>query len=257
MTQTNEPQAPEERLSRFFQPEQEPHQSLLLTFLDAHLLFGENALPIDELQPFFKAWYPHHDLDEVLSTLIQAGLIQAISKDRYTIPEDRRLRLAKQLGNALESKMTLLPDELLSLQSLMEGFGRYCHEEGIGHIEISSTREMICGRMLHYKGREHWILLRPSLLYYNVPPEGYLLVLCRIAEEAIEAIADLLVAKTNLRNRLALCDLHHAQKVNLTRSDLFVHFERYLRRVYGVRLIPVPEFTQALIDRGMLTLDKG
>jgi hypothetical protein len=82
-------------------------------------------------------------------------------------------------------------------------------------------------------------------------------LLCRFPENLIEPVTEQLCSQPGLRYRLALCDLDQAQKMNLTRSDLFVYLERYLRRAHGLRLIPAPTFTQGLVDRGLLSLDKG
>jgi hypothetical protein len=245
-------------LKAFFQPEHEPHLSVLLSALDAHFLFSEDALSVNAIAPFFKAWYPHVLLSEVLNGLIQGGWLCPLSENCYAIPESLRLSLANNLREHLETTTLKLPDRKLTLGALIEGFLQYFRDEGMGQIEIvDSTSEVVGGRVLRFRERTHWLLLRPSFLKLNVPQEGYLLVFCAIAEGAIEAIADALVDKANLRNRLTLCDLERAQKVNLTHNDLFVYFERYMRHVHGVRLAPVPAFTQALIDRGLLTLEKG
>ena len=52
-------------------------------------------------------------------------------------------------------------------------------------------------------------------------------------------------------------DLENGYKINLTRSDVFVHFERYLRRVHGLRLVVHPDLTQGLIDGGVMKLEMG
>jgi hypothetical protein len=41
------------------------------------------------------------------------------------------------------------------------------------------------------------------------------------------------------------------------RSSAFVYFEWFLRDAYGVKLMPVPAFTQGLIDRGIISLGMG
>lgn len=258
MTKSGDEHIPAEGLEFLFQPEHEPHLSVLLSALDAHFLFSEDALSINAIAPFFEAWYPHVPLSEVLNSLIQRSWLRPLSENRYAVPESLRLSLAMKLGEHLETTPLRLPDKQINLRALLERLLQYCREEGIGQIEvIDSISEVVGGRILRFRERTHWLLQRPSFLNLNVPEEGYLLVFCPIAEEAIESIADWLVAKANLRHRLTLCDLERAQKVNLTHNDLFVYFERYMRHVHDVRLAPVPAFTQALIDRGLLTLEKG
>lgn len=258
MTKSGDEHLSADGLEFLFQPKHEPHLSVLLSALDAHFLFSEDALSMSAIAPFFEAWYPHVPLSKVLNSLIQRSWFRPLSENRYAVPESLRLSLAMKLGEHLETTTLRLPDKQINLRSLLKGLLQYCREEGIGKIEVMETMaEVVGGWVLHFRERTHWWLLRPSFLNLNVPEEGYLLVFCPIAEEAIESIADWLVAKANLRHRLTLCDLEHAQKVNLTHNDLFVHFERYMRHVHGVRLAPVPAFTQALIDRGLLTIEKG
>jgi hypothetical protein len=65
------------------------------------------------------------------------------------------------------------------------------------------------------------------------------------------------VDDAELRARVALLDLVRLEKVAAVRSSVFVHLEWYLRDAYGVKLLPAAEFTQALIDRGIISLGMG
>lgn len=258
MNNTSNETMPEERLERLCHPNYEPHLSLLLAFLDAQELSGESALSTEALRPFFEAWYPHLPLNETLETLRQAGLLHPWASNQYALPENLRPKLAKILGDYLENLPMLPSADSLSLCTLVEGFLDYARDEGIGTVErVAQEARLVGGQVLRYQGHLHRWLMRPSFLHPVVPSEGYLLLFGRIAEASIELIADLLVEKASLRHRLTLCDLKKAEKINLTHNALFVHLERYLRRVHGVRLVPTPDFTQALIDRGLLTLEKG
>ena len=60
-----------------------------------------------------------------------------------------------------------------------------------------------------------------------------------------------------LRARVALYDLARLQKINAVRSSVFVHFEWFLRDLYGVKLLPPNAFTQGLISRGVISLGMG
>lgn len=106
-------------------------------------------------------------------------------------------------------------------------------------------------------GRTHLLLFRPFPLYPRAHPELYMLMICHLPQGGLEPITDLFVASASLRQRVALYDLDKGQKMNLTRSDLFIHFERFLRWTYGLRIVLSPELTQGLISAGILVLEKA
>jgi hypothetical protein len=75
--------------------------------------------------------------------------------------------------------------------------------------------------------------------------------------ELDDALVARFLDETALRERLAVYDLVHLQKVNAVRSSLFVHFEWFLRDAYRVKVLPAPAFTQGLVDRGIISLGMG
>jgi len=88
-------------------------------------------------------------------------------------------------------------------------------------------------------------------------PESFLLLLCQLPATDTETIMELFVESSALRQRVAMVDLEKGFKINLTRSEIFVHFERYLRRVHRLRLAVHPDLTQSLVDGGIMKLEKG
>ena len=83
------------------------------------------------------------------------------------------------------------------------------------------------------------------------------MMVCKLPETAIAAFVEAFVQSAPLRQRFAFYDLEKAQKINLTRSEVFVYFERYLRRAHGMRIGPAPALTQRLEDSGILSLQMG
>jgi hypothetical protein len=78
---------------------------------------------------------------------------------------------------------------------------------------------------------------------------------------AITELSDALVARllddAALRSRLAVYDLGRLEKINAVRSSPFVHFEWFLRDVYGVKVLAEPRFTRGLVQRGIISLGMG
>jgi hypothetical protein len=60
-----------------------------------------------------------------------------------------------------------------------------------------------------------------------------------------------------MRNGLIVQDLHRLEKLGTARASVFVHFEWFLRDVYGVKLLNTGEFTQRLIALGVISLGMG
>jgi hypothetical protein len=79
----------------------------------------------------------------------------------------------------------------------------------------------------------------------------------RYSGQGDEVLTGIFVQKPAVRQRVALYDLDQGQKMNLTRSDVFIHFERYLRWVHRLRVVPSPALTQSLLDSGLLVLEKA
>ena len=106
-------------------------------------------------------------------------------------------------------------------------------------------------------GRNHHLLVRPFPLLLQPHPEDYILMLCRFPDAGMDNITEAYVHGPALRRRLALYDLQRAEKINLTRSEVFVYFERYLRRAHSLRIGPAPALSRSLEEGGILSLQMG
>lgn len=84
----------------------------------------------------------------------------------------------------------------------------------------------------------------PTMLVGEIGPE-------------LDGLVAVFLDRPELRAKLAVCDLELLERLGTVRSSAFVYFEWFLRDEYGVKLLPVPSFTQGLIDRGVISLGMG
>ncbi len=233
-----------------------PHLGPLCALLDAHLLFREEGLSAEALRPLFQVWWRAKSLAAILADLVGAGLLlEGSSGACYAVPCELRQSLAAELGRHLAGLPTSLPDGITDLRRLLYGFAGYCQRETTNLLVPAA--EVWGGMSFASGGGRHLLLLRPSPVRLHPHPEAYVLILCALPEASAESIAGQFASRPALRHRLALYDLEKGHKINLTRSELFVHFERYLRQGHGLRVTPSPAFTRCLMASGLLNLNKG
>ena len=71
------------------------------------------------------------------------------------------------------------------------------------------------------------------------------------------SLVDAYLDDSELRARVAVCDLDRLERLGAVRSSVFVYLEWFLRDAYGVKLLPNPRFTHGLIERGIISLGMG
>src|SRR5207248_11522940 len=127
----------------------------------------------------------------------------------------------------------------LTQGEVLDAFARHCEElDDVEVLDQAPTK-----LTLSWRGRERGAVE----LTGAVPAAGEpTLCLTELTEELVERF----LADPALRSQVAAYDLAALQKVNGVRSSLFVHFEWFLRDVYGVKVLPAPAFTQGLVERG-------
>ncbi len=230
---------------------------VLSAILDRHFLSGGDGLAAGQLEPLFRAWWPDLALVETLDRLREKGLLSMTSGQRYRVPEALLQPLADVLTTLLNGQVLSLPKWSGSPWELLAAFDAHCLQELSGPRPAEPSLPLWGGTAYTSAGRTHLLLFRPTPLYLEAHPDLYILILCQLPQGRLEPITDLFVASASLRQRVALYDLGKGQKMNLTRSDLFIHFERFLRWTYGLRIAPSPELTQGLIGAGILVLEKA
>jgi len=231
--------------------------SLLGTLLDSRLLFDEPGLAAGQLEPLFEAWWPDRSLAETLAPLLQEGLLTRGPGQRYSVSPAAVEPLAGALDNILTSQALSLPTGTVRLGDLLAAFSDYCLQELSGPTPAGPLPSAWGGAAYLSGGRTHLLLFRPAPLRLDAHPELFSMLVCQLPGDGIQAITGQFVEKPSLRQRLALYDLDRGEKMNLTRSDLFIYFERFLRWVHKLRIVPSPELTQSLVDSGILVLEKS
>lgn len=228
--------------------------SLLATLLDACLLFHEEGIYLETLRHPFRLRWPDESLDRVSGELLRVGLVERKPDASITVPAGSRLELAAAVEDRLWGQSLGLPDEEIPFRRLMSGFIDYCQTELRILPEARNMAGIWGGSAYRVASRWYFLLIRPGLLVPRVHPEAYTLVLTRLPEAVARNVAAPFATVPAIRHRLALYDLEGGVKINVTRGELFVHFERYLREAYGLRLAPSPAITESLRDVGLINL---
>jgi hypothetical protein len=141
--------------------------------------------------------------------------------------------------------------QTLTQGKVLDAFATYCRDE-LDEVEVV---EQGPSRLALASGRERSAIeIRAGLLFCDrLAAEGPIMLLTSIGPRAVEHFLD----DTALRSRVALLDLVRLEKIAAVRSGVFVHFEWFLRDVYGVKILPESAFTRGLVERGIISLGMG
>jgi hypothetical protein len=249
-TNTSQPRAGKEALEKAIQHDRASGCAMLCAFLDAVILFQEEAVSFEELTPLWNLYCRECGLEEEAEHL---GLLP--SSEAGVCSLAGREEIARGLAFHLAGQRLHLPTGDLTLGELLDGFTAHCRQE-LG-IETDDQTKTWAGRCFSVSGRCHHVLIRPRPVLLRPHADSFFLLLCQLPAAGIETIFELFIESPGLRQRLAMVDLEKGFKINLTRSEIFVHFERYLHRMHGLRLMIHPDLTQSLVNGGIIKLEKG
>jgi len=253
-----QPTQPIEALGSMSQTEGEAPFSVLCTLLDAQLIFAETGLQIERLQPLFDAYWPEGSLIQTVGKLTDMGLLKKSAGSGYSVPSDRRSELVAECERYLLGYPFQFSHSTAEFGEVLEDFSRFASQEWKVDLTAKDTETGTWGgRVFRSGGHVHHLLLRPNPLELRAHAEAFVLVLCSLPDAVIHTVTEHFARSRALRQRFALYDLAQSQRINLTRSDVFVFFERYLRRVHGLRMAPPAALTQSLVDGGILSLEMG
>jgi hypothetical protein len=232
--------------------------SALCALLDAQLIFRESGLSLEQFEPLWDLYYRDCPLDGPIQSLCRMELVQISPASICAVSSDLCLTLAEEIDGFLTKQTICLPQGDLTVGKLLDDFlDYYCTGPAVD-LPAERKPEKVCGGIgLFSSNRAHYVLIRPYSPLLRAHEESFILLVCSLPEAVTEVIADSFVKSPALRHRVALFDPERGLKFNLTKSEVFVHFERFLRRVYGVRSRPDPMLTQSLLDAGLLSFDKG
>jgi hypothetical protein len=246
---------PPETLRRVLRDDTGSACEFLAAVLDAQILLGEDALATDDLRALWTLYCRDCSPEEPARKL---GLVAENEAGTCSISANLNQEVAAEVERHLMDQCIRLPQAEMRLGDLLEDFDRYCRDEL--QIQSAETGERSLswgGKCFTSAGRCHHVLVRPAPVRLQAHRDHFFLMLCQLPESGTEKIVEFFVKSSALRQRVALFDLERALKINLTRSDVFVHFERFLRRRYGIRLVPAPELTQGLVDGALMAIEKG
>jgi hypothetical protein len=137
---------------------------------------------------------------------------------------------------------------------VLAGFAGHCRDE-LDDIEVVSDEDTRL--TVRWRAEESRFELRNGFLGVDRLTTDTPTMLLGDIEPDLAALVSVFLDRPELRSRLAVCDLARLERLGTARSSAFVYFEWFLRDAYGVKLVPVPAFTQGLIDRGVISLGMG
>lgn len=244
-------------LQSWLRRDEEHLLSLLGSFLDAHTLLQEKGMAGESVNSLFAIWWPKISLAETLRELLRLNLLSSRANDVFAIPEEVRPELFADFRAYAEKHPIKAPLGFVSFEDMVGGFERYA-EANLRGQKIEKCSQITWGSSTFMaNGRVHHLLRRPYPVRLIWQDQAFILCLCKLPEAGIEVITEGFVRTPGLRQRLALYDTESCMKMNLTRSEVFVWFERYLRDELDVRFIQLPALGRALEQHGILSLRMG
>jgi hypothetical protein len=203
----------------------------------------------------------------------QAEALEALTDERIgALPDGAAAGVAEELEaeglleparraevlRALEERASSRPIEWGALSTtqgeVLAGFARHCRDE-LDDVEV--VRDEGSRLTVRWRAEESSFELRNGFLGVDRLATGTPTMLLGDVEADLAALVSAFLDRPELRSRLAVCDLARLERLGTVRSSAFVYFEWFLRDEYGVKLVPVPAFTQGLIDRGVISLGMG
>ena len=137
--------------------------------------------------------------------------------------------------------------EPLTQGRLLSRFAAHCRDE-LDDVEL--REEKACRLVLAWRDELTRAELRCSSLFTERLDGGPWLLLVPIDEAVVDRFLD----DAALRGRVSAWDVSTLTKLATVRSSVGVHFEWFLRDVYGVKVLPAPAFTGGLLARGIISL---
>ena len=180
----------------------------------------------------------------VLKELEAEGLLEPARRDELVLVLERRAASRPVEWGASSTTQG----------KVLAGFARHCQDE-LDDVEVVDDDETRL--TVRWRTEESRFELRNGFLGVDRLATDTPTMLLGDIEPDLAALVSVFLERPELRSRLAVCDLALLERLGTVRSSAFVYFEWFLRDAYGVKLVPVPAFTQGLIDRGVISLGMG
>ncbi len=241
-----------DELARLLQALDDAGLALLETLVDAGLQHGTVDLQRAETE---LRSFGFSGARGAVEPLARAGVLR-VEGDEIALEPGSRAEVARWLGSHRLGRRVWLGSSAIAWRCLMKGFGSYLQRTGQGAL-VSAEAEggLPGGTRFRWKDHQMVILPRLSPALLDLLPAVELLVVTDLPSSERPAAA-MMVASRTLLGRVGLYDLKGGSKMCVVRNPLFVLFEWFLRDEYDRRLSPSEEFTRALVQSGLLMLDR-
>jgi hypothetical protein len=180
----------------------------------------------------------------VLDDLEAEGLLEPVRRDDVLVA----------LGRRASSRPVEWGARSTTQGEVLAGFAQHCRDE-LDDVEVVSDEDTRL--TVRWRAEESRFELRNGFLGVDRLATDTPTMLLGDIEPDLAALVSVFLDRPELRSRLTVCDLARLERLGTVRSSAFVYFEWFLRDAYGVKLVPVPAFTQGLIDRGVISLGMG
>jgi hypothetical protein len=180
----------------------------------------------------------------VLDDLEAEGLLEPVRRDDVLVA----------LGRRASSRPVEWGARSTTQGEVLAGFAQHCRDE-LDDVEVVSDEDTRL--TVRWRAEESRFELRNGFLGVDRLATATPTMLLGDIEPDLAALVSVFLDRPELRSRLTVCDLARLERLGTVRSSAFVYFEWFLRDAYGVKLVPVPAFTQGLIDRGVISLGMG
>jgi hypothetical protein len=181
------------------------------------------------------------------------GLVEGLEADGLLEPARR-----EEVVGLLARRAAERPVEWGALATtqgeVLAAFARHCRDE-LDDVDVVTDQG--ARLTVRWRTEESRFELRNGFLGVDRLATDTPTMLLGDVDRDLSGLVTVFLDRPELRSRLAVCDLARLERLGTVRSSAFVYLEWFLRDAYGVKLVPVPAFTQGLIDRGVISLGMG
>lgn len=184
---------------------------------------------------------------------VPAEIIEELEVAGYLRPSERE-RVCRALAERAADRRIEWASRSVAQGDVLASFARYCREDLPDVDVVSEERGKV---VVRWRDEVSRLELRNGFVAVELLASDTPTMLLGDIEPRLDELVAVFLDRPEVRSRLAVCDLGRLERLGTVRSSAFVYFEWFLRDAYGVKVVPVPAFTQGLIDRGVISLGMG
>ena len=192
-------------------------------------------------------------IGELPADTFPAGVVEGLEAEGL-LDAARRGSVLRQLEQRAAGRVVEWASRSTTQGEVLAAFAGHCREE-LDDVEVLDVG--VARLTVRWRTEESRFELRNGFLGVDRLATGTPTMLLGDTEHDLNGLVSAFLDRPELRSKLALCDLGRLERLGTVRSSAFVYLEWFLRDAYGVKLLPVPAFTQGLIDRGVISLGMG